>query len=115
MNLSNVFEILIASLTGLALFVYSFFALFRTRLLMGYYFRTAERSYIRSLKKGFFSNRISQYLAKRNYERQKNVIDSRMYFYNFKVFGIVGISIAMFMLLAIIHDIFKISFGLFIN
>jgi len=115
MNIDNILGVLVTFLTWLALFVYSFFALFRTRLLMSYYLRSAKKNYLRSLKRSFFSNRLSRYLAKRSYEKMKNMIESRQHIYSIKIAGIGCLLFSIILFLVVINEIFGIKFGLFTN
>jgi len=72
MHNSQTVWIIISIIPTLFLLFFSYMGLFRTKLVIDFYLRSAETNYLKSLKTGFFTNKYYQAFAKHQYESLKN-------------------------------------------
>ena len=94
MNLSNVFFPFIGILTSIGLFVYGFFAVFRTRRLIDYYIRSNRKSYLRHWS---LFNRLA--------ERQERMYKADSHTFIVKLVGVLTILLSLIYLIVTIHAI----------
>jgi len=97
------------------LFFFGYMGLFRTGSVIDFYLRSAERSYLNSLKKNFFLSKYYQAITKYQYEIQKRSAEKKSTYYNMKICSLVALLMAALFSMAIIHGFFNTSFGIFKN
>ena len=114
-DLETFFGYLIIIIPTLLLFFFGYMGLFRTKLVIDFYVRTAEKSYLNSLKKGFFANKYYRALTKYHYEYLKQSSEKKWTYYNMKICCVAALLMATLFSMAIVHGIFNINFGIFKN
>jgi hypothetical protein len=115
MQSSETVWILISIIATLFLFFFGYMGLFRTKTVIDFYLRSAERNYLKSLEQGFFTNKYYQAFMKYQYELLKQRSEKKWFFYNMKICSGVALFMAVLFLVAIIHTVFKVNFGIFIS
>ena len=94
MNLSNFFFAFVYIITSIGLFVYGFFAVFRTRQLIDYYIRSHRKSYLQ--RWGLF---------KRLAERNERMYKTDLHTLKVRLIGILIILFSLLYLIVAIHTI----------
>src|SRR5471030_3193069 len=107
MDSSNLITELLGIVISLALLFFSLFAIFRTQRVINFY--------LNSMKGDYFPNTYYGSFRKRQYESFIKLSEKRWFYYNLKIWGVAGLFMSLLFLAAIVHAMFKVTFGIFIN
>ena len=111
----QVLSYLAGTLIMLLLFFGGYMALFRTKALMNYYLNMSRKQYLNSLGKKSFVGRWYRAIAKYEYELRERTLQKNSSRISTKMGGVIMLFMALLLLGSLIHTIFKVSLGIFIN
>jgi len=115
MSLLGIFQSSLGIVTGLFLLIFGYFAIFKTKKVIGYYLNSAKKHYLKSLERRFFLSKYYQSFTRYQYERQLRMSENGATAINIKIVGSACILMGLLYLVMMLHLMFKWKFGFIVN
>ena len=115
----NTYDIIFGDLSLILTLIFlsfiGYWAVFRTNSMIRFYLKCNQKHYLNALKKHFYLAKYYQAYTKYNYDAFKKMSERKWFYYNLKICGVWCVLFAFLLLLIILHNIFKVNFGIFSN